>query len=275
MRKDIQFGLIIGGSIIGALAICVTVFDRGNVSRSPVSLVPATQPALDVTSAAPPAPDATSTLSPARIDVSAPVPATQPAVADTSTAADWTRLLQNGGSTTQPTTVSTLAASGATTQPSSGRTGGATAVAAASAPTTSRTHKVQAGETFYTIATQVYGDGKYYNHLVDANPTIAPSRLRIGMVINVPDLNGTTPTAPVSSATAIQAGARAEIDSTKSYRVQASDTLMAISRRLYGNGGMWEKIYEANKDVIGDNPARLKVNMVLRLPEPPTVAAAN
>jgi nucleoid-associated protein YgaU len=269
MRKDVQFGLIVGGSIIGALAICVTVFDRGGVSRSPVSLVPATQPALDVTST-PPAVDTSTPVTAARIDLTAPAPATQPAVADSSTAADWSRLLQNGGATTQPTAL--LAATGATTQPSSG---GATAVAGTPASAASRTHKVQAGETFYTIAAQVYGDGKYYNHLVDANPAIAPNRLRVGMVINVPDLNGTAPAAAVSSAAAVQAGARAEIDTSKSYRVQASDTLMAISRRLYGNGGMWEKIYEANKDVIGDNPARLKVNMVLRLPEPPTVAAVN
>ncbi len=33
------------------------------------------------------------------------------------------------------------------------------------------------------------------------------------------------------------------------------------------------KIYDANKQAIGDDAAKLKVNEVLTLPEPPTLAA--
>jgi phage tail protein X len=106
-------------------------------------------------------------------------------------------------------------------------------------------------------------------------PTVNPSKLRIGMVINVPDLNAPLAVRAAAYDAKPTAGARAEVDSSKSYRVRAADTLMGIARRLYGDGQAWQKIYDANRDAIGPNPARLTVGMVLRLPEPPTVASTN
>jgi len=147
---------------------------------------------------------------------------------------------------------------------------------------TGRTHKVAAGESFFTIAAAVYGDGHYFSRIEDANPNVNPNRLKIGTVLVIPDIDGaiahptqsavTSGTATLASAS-LKPGATADLDPSKSYRVQPSDTLMGIARKLYGDGQEWQKIYDANKDVIGGNPARLKVNMVLRLPVEPTVAS--
>lgn len=41
---------------------------------------------------------------------------------------------------------------------------------------------------------------------------------------------------------------------TKTYVVKRGDTLWAISKRHYGNGNQWRKIYNRNKGVIGSNP---------------------
>lgn len=40
----------------------------------------------------------------------------------------------------------------------------------------------------------------------------------------------------------------------KTYVVKRGDNLWNISKRFYGNGNQWRKIYNANKKVIGSNP---------------------
>jgi nucleoid-associated protein YgaU len=274
MRKDVRFGLTIGGVLLAALVIWAAVFDRGVSDKtSPVAMAPAN-----------PTPDQTqtplqTTNTPAIGDTTSSAAATQPVSTDASSGAhDWDMLLANGGSTTQPAMLSASVPvdSAMVTEP-------ADAPATRPSLTAAGTHKVLPGESFFTIAAKVYGDSKYYARLEDANPTVNPNRLRVGTVINVPDLKTPIAPRPASSATASAAAskapaaavARAPVDPTKSYRVRPSDTLMAIARKLYGDELAWQKIYDANKDVIGPNPARLKVDMVLRLPEPPTVTLAN
>jgi len=53
----------------------------------------------------------------------------------------------------------------------------------------------------------------------------------------------------------------------KVHVVERGDTLTAIALKYYGNAGEFMKIYEANKDVIGDNPDRILVGMELVIPE--------
>jgi nucleoid-associated protein YgaU len=50
------------------------------------------------------------------------------------------------------------------------------------------------------------------------------------------------------------------------YEVQPGDTLLTISEQFYGDATQWQKIYDANKDVIGDNPDSLKIGMRLQIP---------
>lgn len=70
-------------------------------------------------------------------------------------------------------------------------------------------------------------------------------------------------------ATKLEEAARATPDTPrngKTYTVKAGDNLFTIARRQLGNAD-WEKIYEANKEVIGSNPNRIKPGMRLTLPE--------
>ena len=58
-------------------------------------------------------------------------------------------------------------------------------------------------------------------------------------------------------------------ETIKTYVVQPGDTLSKIARDVYGNAGAtsWQRIYEANRDVIGDDPVRLRVGTTLEIPQ--------
>jgi nucleoid-associated protein YgaU len=50
----------------------------------------------------------------------------------------------------------------------------------------------------------------------------------------------------------------------QSYTVKSGDTLSEIGQR---HGVAWRDIHEANKDVIGDNPDKIKPGQKLRIPK--------
>lgn len=52
----------------------------------------------------------------------------------------------------------------------------------------------------------------------------------------------------------------------KTYTVKKGDTLWAISRRYLGKGAIWQKIYSANKSIIGSNPNLIKPGQELVIP---------
>ncbi len=50
------------------------------------------------------------------------------------------------------------------------------------------------------------------------------------------------------------------------YVVQPGDTLRSIARDKYGDPEQWPRIYDANRDVIGDDPDALRAGSRLRIP---------
>ncbi|MBA3685535.1 MAG: LysM peptidoglycan-binding domain-containing protein [Planctomycetes bacterium] len=74
---------------------------------------------------------------------------------------------------------------------------GAAAASAGSVPDTASTsgsdYVIKRGDTFETIAQQVYGDRKQWRKIADANQGVDPSHLRIGQKIVVPDAPGAAP----------------------------------------------------------------------------------
>jgi nucleoid-associated protein YgaU len=60
---------------------------------------------------------------------------------------------------------------------------------------------------------------------------------------------------------------KAAQEAESTYTVQPGDTLWGIAQKLLGNGALYTKIYEANKDVIGPNPDIIKVGQVFRIPK--------
>ena len=50
------------------------------------------------------------------------------------------------------------------------------------------------------------------------------------------------------------------------YTVQSGDSLSKIAKKLYGDANSWHKLYEANKDKIGDNPDLIRLGQRLTVP---------
>ena len=126
---------------------------------------------------------------------------------------------------------------------------------------------VQAGDTFSTISNKVYGNKKYSQALIKANPDVNPSRLRIGKEIAVPPKEQVATIG--GSVGRDTAEISAPIDTSRQYRVASGDTLSRISSKLYGTSNKWNDLYETNKTAIGGDPARLKVGTLIDLPAKP------
>jgi nucleoid-associated protein YgaU len=150
-----------------------------------------------------------------------------------------------------------------TTRPTSGRS-------------TPRSHRVTQNETFASISRMVYGSERYIKAIQKANPTVNPARLKPGMVIQLPgetEAKQATAKAQDKPAAAASSGSALSADAS-TYTVQSGDNLYKISRKLYGNGSKGDELYTANKDRIGPDSTRLKIGMVLQLPEKPTIVSS-
>lgn len=133
------------------------------------------------------------------------------------------------------------------------------------APVGVRTHIVQPGDSIARIAESVYGSQVHYKAILEANPGVNPTKLKPGMTLVIPDVKevkgrgGSEDTTPAPA-----------VDSKTEYVVVAGDSMHKIAMKLYGKSEMWEDIYQLNRAKIGDDPAKLKLGMVLKLPSPPT-----
>jgi nucleoid-associated protein YgaU len=123
-------------------------------------------------------------------------------------------------------------------------------------------YTVQSGDTMTSIAEEWFGDGGKWDLISKANPLVDPQRLKVGQVLRLPPKS--TQREPVAPQT--PAGAAV------TYAVRSGDTLSKIAEAYYGDKSKWRTIYDANRALIGDDPATLQVGMKLTIPPAPTGA---
>jgi nucleoid-associated protein YgaU len=135
------------------------------------------------------------------------------------------------------------------------------AVVPASTPG-SVTYTVRSGDTLSTIAGDFYRDTRKWTVIASANPGLDPSKLKVGQVIKIP-----TEGAIARQATTVPERASAAAKpGDKFHTVSKGETLAAIAERYLGNKSAWKRLYEANRDSIGSDPAKLKVGTRLVIP---------
>lgn len=110
------------------------------------------------------------------------------------------------------------------------------------APCPGGTYRIQAGDTFFSIARRF---GTTVEALIAANPQVDPNRLQVGQTICLP--TGIPGPIPCPGGTI--------------YRVQAGETLYAISRRF---GLTVEEVIAANPQLI--NPNQLQIGQAICIP---------
>ena len=142
----------------------------------------------------------------------------------------------------------------------------ATKPASPAASTTQYT--IQSGDTFSSIAMELYKDEKKWTAIAQANPLVDPARLKVGQVIRLPDLEQFHKQRE-QQLDEIKAAVARPTAGSKTIIVQPGDTLSHIARRVYGNAGLWDTIFQANRDKL-DTPDKLKVGMKLTIPPKPT-----
>jgi nucleoid-associated protein YgaU len=123
----------------------------------------------------------------------------------------------------------------------------------------------QPGDSFARVSERYYGSPLHVGRLRKANEGVDEKSLQPGAKILVPVLasafaaNAPAQPAPVAAPESRWTGGL--------YEVAAGEVLGTISMKVYGTSKKWKKIYDANRDVIGDDPNRLRVGTKLRIPE--------
>lgn len=122
-------------------------------------------------------------------------------------------------------------------------------------------YRVQAGETFETIAAKRYGQRSMASAIARANPFVDPRRLRAGRVILLP-------VDPTNIQGRVEPSRQAAAEGWKTHTVRSGETLSGISRTHYGTTTLSRHIFEANSDRL-KNENQLKIGMELLIPPRP------
>jgi nucleoid-associated protein YgaU len=125
-------------------------------------------------------------------------------------------------------------------------------------------YKVEKNDNLWKIAEKYYGSGYNWVDIAKENNLKTPNRLAVGMELTIPKAE-VKELKVIASGKIDAPGASKTLDSEK-YTTIRGDYLWSIAVRAYGDGYAWTKIYQANKTLIGKNPGKLAVGIVLKLP---------
>lgn len=149
---------------------------------------------------------------------------------------------------------------GATTGTTSNSNTASTTTASANPVATTdkeNTYIIQPGDTFSSIAIDVYNDEGRWVDIAQANSLVDPTRLKVGQVLRMPGekqlLSKEEPSPPGPGG-------------IQTHTIRAGDSLSTVADKYYGDPTLWRTIYNFNRDKIGDNPNAIQAGMTLKVP---------
>src|SRR3712207_3340275 len=112
-----------------------------------------------------------------------------------------------------------------------------------------QSYTTQDGDTLSSIAEQFYGERDKWQIVYEANQGLIadPDHLEVGLTLTIP--------APEQPATGMP-----------SYVTSEGDTLRSVAERVYGDAEQWQVLYDANRNLIGDDPDPLRAETTLQIP---------
>lgn len=115
-------------------------------------------------------------------------------------------------------------------------------------------YSVLPGDNLWKIAVKFYGSGNYWMKIYNDNRAMIknPGRIYTGqqLLIHLMEEKETE---------------TEEIEG-EVYIIRSGDSLWKVAQRIYGDGKLWRKIYQANRDTVL-NPGRLRAGQKLLIPE--------
>jgi len=125
---------------------------------------------------------------------------------------------------------------------------------------TGKTYTVRSGDTFGSIAVNLYGTERAWSALARANPRVDPARPEAGQTLRLPD------EATLSEALENPLPPPGEVIE---HRVREGETLGGIALRYYGSTRHWRMLFRHNRGEIGSKPEHLRPGMTLTIPPLP------
>jgi nucleoid-associated protein YgaU len=306
MRKDAKIGFAIGGVLLVVLTVYAIVVPKHKKSNTTVSIVntpstdtPSTPPLLSggnstgnsgsssSSTTTPPVDPVQPAHTDATVGTTPPAPVTPPdaigntppATTDGVTKPDDVKTEKTAEVT--PDHLLTPGGPGPETHTKPTRTHTAQLDVPVAPPATGdRTYVVQSGQTLSSIASEIYGNPRFWVAIQRENKSINPGHLKVGEKINLPDITpiqpgGVEEAADVESPVNVVERPRTVTppstptvsSDAHSYVVKSGDSLYKIARTVLGSGRKADALYALNKDEIGPDKSKLKLGMVLKLPE--------
>ena len=126
------------------------------------------------------------------------------------------------------------------------------------------------------LAESPYGprEKKWEDFIKDTYPDWQPPQTEPPSRLAVPPSNDNPPIVIGEDEVIVETGEITTIDAPEvitpepefqTYTVQKGDTLWSISRKFYGSGKGWRKIFEANQDVIG-SADKVRAGIEIKIP---------
>ncbi|GAB4151032.1 MAG: hypothetical protein Kow00107_01590 [Planctomycetota bacterium] len=150
-----------------------------------------------------------------------------------------------------------------------------------------RTYKVQAGDTLQTISKKFYNTYHKWSVIAKANNITNPASLKVGQDLVIPDVPASKTVASSENTEAASVPGTSETapdvpqQDGKYYVVQSGDSLWKIAKKVYGNGNLYNVIYEANKEKLSGNNLKPGQKLIIpevtkaKVPAPPSNAAVS
>jgi len=128
------------------------------------------------------------------------------------------------------------------------------------------TYVVKKGDTFETISKSVYGSTSKWKEISKANPTVDPTRMKIGAKLRIPAAGASissensvaTATPKSTSSTTLSTGSNsgngskstvAGATSSGTHVIAKGDTFSSLARTYYGDSKFWKAIAKANPKI--------------------------
>ena len=140
---------------------------------------------------------------------------------------------------------------------------------------TSTSYTVKSGDTLWIIAQHFYNDGTKWKMIQDANKLQNPSKLKVGMVLTIPDVSDSsfrrTSSVEPQRNSATNSGVNSTSSTTggKHHTVVKGDTLWRLARKYYNDSTKTDLIFEANRDKMATRETTLQPGWKLLIPDAP------